>query len=228
VVLIIKHIDFEGPGKIEDYFRDAARAVSLIDLSKGEYLTKDIKGVEAVVSLGGPMNVYEEGIFPFLKEENFFIKEALKKEIPFLGICLGAQLLAKACGAEVKKSPQKEVGWYKIKLTGAGVKDPFFKNLGAKLDVFQWHEDMFEVPENGLLLASSEGCPYQAFRVSKNAYGLQFHVEVTPEIVNSWIEAYAKDNSQDAKFAEIRSEFLKRRPAYELQARQLCANFLEI
>ena len=116
MILIIKHIDIEGPGTIEDYLQEAGYKLKTIDLHEGGQLPKDFSDIEAVVSLGGPMNVYEEDKFPFLKDEDVFLKRALNEEIPTLGICLGSQLIAKASGARVVKSPVKEVGWFKINL----------------------------------------------------------------------------------------------------------------
>ncbi len=227
MIIAVKHIDIEGPGSIEDFFNDIARPFSILDLSKGDLLPGSLQGIEAVISLGGPMNVYEDNKFPFLKGEDVFLKEILKKSIPFLGICLGSQLLAKAAGAKVGKSPQKEVGFSEVQLTEAGKRDVLFKDLPSDLKVFQWHEDMFGIPKGGVLLASSEKCPHQAFRFGKNAYGVQFHVEVTPPIVNSWIDAYAK-NKQQSVFTKIRNEFRENKASFDAHAKIIYRNFLEI
>jgi GMP synthase-like glutamine amidotransferase len=227
MIIAVKHIDIEGPGSIEIFLNDTARSFSIIDLSKGEVLPVNLRGIEAVISLGGPMSVYEDEAFPFLKGENVFIKEILKKSIPFLGICLGSQLLAKAEGAKVGKSPKKEIGFSGVQLTEAGKRDILFKDLPSDLRVFQWHEDMSEIPENSVLLASSAACPHQAFRVGKNAYGLQFHVEVTPAIVDSWIDAYAKNKKQPV-FTNIRNEFSENKASFDAHAKILYRNFFEI
>ena len=101
MILIIKHIEHEGSGTIEEFFRRHGFSVKTVELSRGDFLPDDVSSLEAVVSMGGPMNVYEEDIYPFLKEEDIFIKKIVREEIPFLGICLGSQLLAKAAGAKV-------------------------------------------------------------------------------------------------------------------------------
>src|SRR3989344_5034438 len=101
MILIIKHIEIEGPGTIEGYLKQKGYALKTINLHDGNKLPNDFNGVEAIVSLGGPMNVYEEDKFPFLKEEDAFLKKAIKEEIPTLGICLGSQLIAKASGDKV-------------------------------------------------------------------------------------------------------------------------------
>src|SRR3990167_988911 len=136
MILIIKHIDIEGPGTIEKYFKQKRYALKTVDLHKGDVLPKDLNGIEAVVSLGGPMNVYEEDKFPFLKEEDAFLRKVIREEIPALGICLGSQLIAKASGAKVVKSPVKEVGWFKIDLQKSAQADPLFKGLDQEVDVY--------------------------------------------------------------------------------------------
>ena len=190
MILIIKHVDIEGPGTIEEYFQNNGFQLKTIELHRGDRLPDDFMDVEAIASLGGPMNVYEEDKFPFLKAEDKFLKKVIQEEVPFLGICLGSQLLAKACGAQVTKSPVKEVGWFKVQLNQRAQQDPLFKGLSEHIDVFHWHEDMFAVPAHGVLLATAVGCPHQAFKVGMCAYGVQFHVEVTETIIADWCNAY--------------------------------------
>jgi GMP synthase-like glutamine amidotransferase len=156
------------------------------------------------------MNVYEEDHYPFLREEDLFIKEAIQRGKFVLGICLGAQLIAKALGAKVFKASLKEIGWYDIYLTMIGSKDPLFSNLPKTFPVFQWHGDTFEIPKGGKLIATSTSVPHQAFRYGDNAYGLQFHLEVTEKMIKEWMETYEEENkdAQASPFskAEILTE----------------------
>ena len=197
MILITKHIDIEGPGTIEDYFEKQGYRLKIINLHKGQHLPENFKGIEAIIFLGGPMNVYEEDKFPFLKEEDGFLKRAIKKEVPLLGICLGSQLIAKACGVRVTKSPVKEVGWFKVRLQRGARNDPLFKGLAEEIDVFQWHEDTFDIPEEGVLLATSAGCSHQAFKIGRCAYGIQFHIEVTETIITDWCKAYFQSETRE-------------------------------
>jgi GMP synthase-like glutamine amidotransferase len=149
--------------------------------------------LSAIVILGGPMNVYEEDRYPFLREEDLFIKEAIQRGKTVLGICLGAQLIAKALGARVTKAPVKEIGWYDVSLTRAGSHDPLFPRFPRTFPVFQWHEDTFDIPSAGELIATSNPILHQAFRYGENAYGLQFHLEVTKEMIRDWMKTYEEE-----------------------------------
>ncbi len=189
MILIVKHIDVEGPGLIEDFFASSGYKLKEIDISSAQAFPRSLKGLEGVVLLGGPMNVHEEEKFPFLKEEGRFIQKIIKKEIPTLGICLGAQLIAKALGAGVEKASEKEIGWHTVRLTDNGMRDKLFMASSEYMEVFQWHEDKFEVPKNAELLAESRVCP-QGFRFGRCIYGLQFHFEVTPYMIKEWINKY--------------------------------------
>src|SRR3989338_11249902 len=139
MILIIEHVAIEGPGTIWEFFKKEGFTLKEVNLFDSDEFPNDLSQVEAVICMGGPMNVYEEGKFPFLKNENLFIQRILKDKIPFLGICLGSQLLAKACGAQVAKAPKKEIGWFPVELTGEGKADPLFKGLSGSFEVFQWH-----------------------------------------------------------------------------------------
>ena len=230
MILILKHIDVEGPGTIEEYFHKRGYELQIVALDEGDPMPRDLSDIQAVIIMGGPMNVYEEDKYPFLKDEDFLIKRLVKEEIPFLGICLGSQLLAKASGGNVDKSPVKEVGWFKVKLDAEGKLDPLFKGLADEIDVFHWHEDMFTIPFTGLRLATAEGCPNQALKIGKNAYGLQFHVEVTEEIITSWCEKYlASDNTELVKKAKDMIETYKqKRKIFNETAIRIYRNFEEI
>jgi GMP synthase (glutamine-hydrolysing) len=219
-VLILKHVEQEGPGMLGKSFEDAGWQLVTVELGQGERLPERLDSFAAIVVLGGPMNVYEEEAYQFLREENLFIKEALREEIPFLGICLGAQLLAKACGARVTKAAHKEVGWYTVDLTKQARQDRFFKRVESPLTVFQWHEDTFDIPEGGVLLATSALVRNQAFRMGSCAYGLQFHVEASLDMVETWMK---NDKSVDAEHMLRQGAIVKE--ALEQQAASLFNNF---
>ena len=230
-VTIIKHIDIEGPGTIGDCLDDKNIPYNVIDIFNGEPLPDSLSDVSSVIVLGGPMNVYEEDKYPFLKQEDEFLKEVIEKDLPTLGFCLGAQLIAKAKGARVKQNHQKEIGWFKVSLADNSSNDPLFQGFQREFDAFQWHGDTFDIPDGAVKLAESELCPNQAFRVGKNIYGLQFHVEVTDEMIYQWIDAYRDeinslkglvDPDQIISDTKIKSE------NYKAQANLFCSNFIKL
>lgn len=230
MIYIIEHVEVEGPGTIVAYLKKRKIPYQTIALYRGDSFPQDLSAGDAVVCMGGPMNVYEEDKHSFLKEENKFIQKVLKKKIPYLGICLGSQLLAKAAGGKVIKSPVKEVGWFKVDLKNDGLKDPLFKDVPRQFDVYHWHEDMFEIPQNGVMLATASGCPNQAFKVGENAYGLQFHVEVTEKIIRDWCENYY--NSHDSVKIKLADEMLAmyrvKQKSFDQQSEVIYRNFEEI
>lgn len=184
-VLILLHAESEGPGTLGTFLEARAAEVEIVRFFAGDRIRLEPQELVAAVSMGGPMNVYEEDRYPFLREETDFLKRVVHAGLPVLGVCLGAQMIAKACGARVRKSPQKEIGWFDVFLTSDGRRDALFSGLPETFRVLQWHEDMFDVPRGGKLLASAAGCPHQSFRY-RNAYGLQFHVEATREMASEW------------------------------------------
>lgn len=230
MILIVKHIDIEGPGTLGDFLDEKRIPYRTIDLGAGESLPKDLSNIDAVVVLGGPMNVDEEDKYPFLQQENIFIQDVLRQETPFLGICLGSQLLAKAAGARVSRSPVKEIGWYKIQLTKEGQQDPLFQGFQENEPIYHWHGDMFQIPSNGTLLATAQGCPHQALKVGVNAYGLQFHVEVTDKSIQEWCEEYCQNDlpGRPEHAQSMINDYGRCQKQFIAQANRLYENFLSI
>jgi len=206
--MAIMHDEGEGPGTLEDQVRAAGGELLIARRFEGDPFPGRLEDYDLVVSLGGPMNVYEDRLYPFLKEEADCLGEAIERDQPVLGICLGSQLIARALGAEVKKSPARELGFGEVKLTAVGWRDPLFRGLPRRLTVFQWHEDMFEVPRGGALLASSELCPHQAFRY-KNALGLQFHVEVDEALITEWFSYSREKYSVMKRYQELKHDLAR-------------------
>ncbi|MEI6438022.1 MAG: type 1 glutamine amidotransferase [Candidatus Omnitrophota bacterium] len=226
MILFIKHIEIEGPETLGSFFIDKGFQLKVLNLHAGDALPDDPRGIDAVVPLGGPMNVYEEDQYPFLKDEDVFLKKVLAEGVPVLGICLGAQLLAKASGGKVVRSPRKEIGWFTVDLTAEGKKDPLFAGLPDPLEVYQWHGDMCAPPDGAVLLASSEACPVQAFRYGAKAYGLQFHSEITDISIRDWSADFSERKRLEreamlARYAAVKVEFHR-------NGNRLCENFLKV
>ena len=186
-VLILRHMPQESAGTLENALTAAGLQVCYIDLFREVPERLPLDEASGLVVLGGPMNADEVDRYPFLKLDVQWIQQAIEAKLPLLGICLGSQLLAKALGARVYKNPVKEIGWYPIELR------PRPATIRCSLDsgtatVFQWHGDTFDLPRGAVLLARGSSCQHQAFRWGTNAYGLQFHIEMTAAMIDEWLE----------------------------------------
>lgn len=229
MIFYIKHIPIEGPETLGEFFHSEDFSARIVDLSQGQALPGSLHDLEAVICLGGPMNVYEEDQYPFLKQETIFLRKVMAKNIPLLGICLGAQMIAKACGAKVKKSPVTEIGWRNVRLTQDGKDDAIFEGMGPELKVFQWHGDTFELPRGATLLARGRECVSQAFCVGPHTYGFQFHVEVTAKNISEWADAYLeKGRSQVLLRQKMLADYKKNKETFSEQAARIYNNFLRI
>ena len=190
-ILIIQHVSLEGPGLLQEILINDGWETDIRCMDvPGTRLPDHLDPYQALLILGGPMGAYEENIFPCLSQEQQLVREAAAKNIPVAGICLGAQIIARALGAEVFPHPQKEIGWSEINITEEGKSTRLFHNLPDTMPVFQWHGDTFSLPAGARLLASSEICRNQAFVYGNNIWALQFHPEITLEMIKFWSEAY--------------------------------------
>ena len=183
-ILAFRHVPFEGLGAIEPALLARGLAIDYADLYLPGAPAPDTAAYRALVFMGGPMSVNDD--LPYLRREEAYIRDAVARGIPVLGVCLGSQLIARALGASVRRNPVKEIGWFDIELTAAGREDPLFAGLQPREPMFHWHGETFDLPPGAELLASSERCRNQAFRVAPNVYAMQFHLEVTPAMIAEW------------------------------------------
>ena len=185
-ILVCRHMPYEGLGMIADCLTAEGISYQYVDFFHPNQGPPDMDDYEGLIILGGDMNADEVGKYPFLVWERTLIKKAMLQHKPVLGICLGAQVLARALLAAVYKNPVKEIGWYPLSMTGDYRNDPLFSHFQQEETVFQWHGDTFDLPEGAVRLASSPACKNQAFRYGDNVYALQFHLEITEEMIRQW------------------------------------------
>jgi GMP synthase (glutamine-hydrolysing) len=192
-VLVFQHDRFEDLGFFAEVLGKTAARYRTVELFHGEVPAEDWRQVAALIILGGPMAVDDEEKFPFLRWEKRIIRAALDESVPILGICLGAQLIAATLGASVYEGPVREIGWSPISITPHGQVDSLLGYLPESATVFQWHSHGYDLPPGAVCLASSTHYKTQAFRLGKLTYGLQFHLEVTPQTIERWIGERSRD-----------------------------------
>jgi GMP synthase (glutamine-hydrolysing) len=184
-VLAFRHVPFEGIGRIGAALAERGIACDYADLYSPGSATPDIAAYDGLIFLGGPMSANDP--LPFLAREVQLISSALERHQPLLGICLGSQLIARALGADVCRNPVKEIGWFPVRFLPDAAEDRLFTGLFEPETIFHWHSDTWALPPHAVRLASSDLCANQAFRSGDNVYGLQFHLEVTPEMIADWM-----------------------------------------
>jgi GMP synthase-like glutamine amidotransferase len=185
----------------------------------------ELRDLSALIVLGGAMGANDDDRHPFLSGLKTFITQVVAAGIPFLGICLGGQLLAAALGGRVVSGRWEELGSQRLTLTEEGRRDRLFRGIPDEFASFQWHHDSFDLPPGGVLLASSAACPHQAFRIGESAWGLQFHPEVTEEIIRDWC---ALDGAMSSRTEEMITAFNAGADEYRATAATLLNNFLAV
>lgn len=186
-ILVFQHVPFEPLGTLDPLLKESGIRIRYVNFGREPESRPTLEKYEALIVLGGPMNSDQIDSYPNLITEVEIIREAVDGGMSVLGICLGAQLLAKALGGSVSRNPVREIGWYDVELTDSGATDAVLSAFATRQQVFQWHEDGITLPEEAVNLASSPVSPVQAFRYGKHAYGFQFHLEASQPLIERWL-----------------------------------------
>jgi len=227
--LVVQNVALEGPGLLAGALAGAGWELDIrLMEDRRIHLPPDLAGFDALVVLGGPMGANDDAAHPYLPRVVALIRDAAQRAIPALGICLGAQLMARALGGAVYRNPVPEIGWYRVALTEAGRTASLFAGLPDELTVFQWHGDTFDLPAQAVHLAASEDCPHQAFSFRDRLFALQFHLEVTPEIIDSWLAAGPDELERCTTVAQTQTRTRELWPAYREQAAVFLANIVRL
>jgi GMP synthase-like glutamine amidotransferase len=179
-ILVVRHEPFEHLGRFAEILKQNNIPFYYKDLGEPSELDR----CRGVIVMGGPQSANDS--LPGLVAELKLIEQAVVREVPVLGICLGAQLIAKALGARVYRNPEKEIGWAPVYLTAAAERDRVFGGIASPANLFHWHGETFDLPAGAEWLAYSDKCRHQAYRFGRNVYGVQFHPEITPEMIVDW------------------------------------------
>jgi GMP synthase-like glutamine amidotransferase len=186
-IVVFQHIPVEHPGIFREFWRENGDEWCTVEFDAGDDIP-DLNNFDLLVAMGGPMDVWQEDLHHWLRPEKAAIRHWVKDlGRPFLGICLGHQLLAAALDGAVRLTDQPEIGIGEVTLTDAGRRDPLFAGFAPPVETFQWHgAEVSRLPDGAEVLAMNSSCPIQAFRYGSHAYGLQYHIEISASTVDEW------------------------------------------
>ncbi len=232
-ILVFQHADVEHPAIFRDFLAEDGIAWDAVELDAGQAIPS-LEGYDQLWVMGGPMDAWQEAQHPWLAAEKQAIREAVQQRtMPYLGVCLGHQLLGAALGGRVGKAPQPEVGILDVELTAAGRADPLFEGIADRFKALQWHgAEVAEAPPGATVLAHSPLCAVQAMRVGRQAYGMQYHCEILPETVGDWAVIPAYACALDAALGvgampKLQAAAAEAMPGFNRDARQLYRNFMQ-
>jgi GMP synthase (glutamine-hydrolysing) len=222
-VLGVIHGERVRAGVFADVVAERGHRLEEWSLAWGMPLRRPLDAYGAVLVFGGAMHADQDERHPWLREENFFLQRLLNLRTPVLGVCLGAQLLARAAGAEVYPASRPEIGWTTVELTEEASDDPVFERLPRRFEAFQWHYYTFDLPGGATEIARSPTCT-QAFRLGEFAWGIQFHAEVTESQIAEWITDESRDLPGSAE--QMLAQTRERVGAWNELGRSLCSAFV--
>jgi GMP synthase (glutamine-hydrolysing) len=227
-VIAAVHEEDAGAGVFADVVREGGHELVEWHPAAGPSAPPD--GADAAIVFGGSMHVDQDETHPWLRGERDWLRSLLDSELPVLGVCLGAEMLAHAAGWEVSRLPRPEIGWHAVELTPAAQDDPLLGGSPERFAAFQWHSYAAEPPEGARVLALNPACA-QAYRVADRAWGIQFHAEVDTATIEAWLADGA--DGEEARAAALDAEDVRERTSREIGAwnefgRRLCGRFLEL
>ncbi|MDB4793449.1 type 1 glutamine amidotransferase [Methylacidiphilales bacterium] len=219
---VLQHAAFEGPGEIGAWAASHGHAMRTHHLYRGEELPA-LDSFDALVVMGGEMNIYQDRDYPWLKPERKLIQTAMEQGKRVIGICLGSQLIADALGARVHQNPEYEIGWFPVTFTGEG--RGTFPQLPVAATVLHWHGDTFELPAGATRLAASTGCSEQGFFIEEKCLALQFHLETDPLLVGLFVEG--QGHWPSGLYAQSPKVILSEATAYHDKNREILHGLLD-
>ena len=229
--LVLQHFHENPPGRVGNLLDKHAIPFDLIHV--GQDSLPNPRDYGAIIVLGGTQHLYNKSKYPYTTHEEIYIYRAIEDRVPYLGMCLGGQLLANTFKAPIRKLPKEHIGFLRIKFTEVGQKDPLYAGLPGYQQAFQWHEDCFDLPLGAVPLAHHEDGANQAFRYLDSAYGLQYHIELTEDMLDLWLHDPALkkefiDEYGTERYEHVEREAIELYPTYASHAQLLVENFLRI
>ena len=216
-LLVLQHVPHEILGTLNPLLKRAGFRIRYVNFSRHPDAHPSLDGYEGLVILGGPMSVNDAARLPHLTVEMRLIEQAMKNNLPVLGICLGAQLIAKTLGSAVYPNHEKEIGWYDVSPTEHAETDPLLAAFAATETIFQWHGETFDIPKTGRHLAFSSLCHNQAFRYGANVYAFQFHLEVDERMIQRWLKIEENKTEIAALGGKIDPDQIRRETATHIR-----------
>jgi GMP synthase-like glutamine amidotransferase len=205
----LQHVSFENPATIVEWANNNGHTISYTHFFKTSFSLPDVNDIDALLVMGGYMNVDEETKYPWLAVEKQFIQQAIAANKKVMGICLGAQLIAAALGCKVYYATEKEIGFYPISFTDEILHHSLFNHFTNSYNVFHWHGDTFDLPANAQLIASTDSCKHQAFLVDNNVLALQFHFEMNETVIKDMLLHDGQELEEQGNFIQTKESIRK-------------------